>query len=248
MSLSTFSFVTLKPAHCSHVWQNLYFKGLFDSGEDLNISIKKNDERRIFNISSSNAGKALMIKKISKSIRGGSLKFSGRYEGNNNDNFFDANLSLKNFAIRKKSKLATFIKVIRIFDIKKQLDGDTEDFEYAEIKIKKNEKIYEITESKAYGGLMALSANGLVDKNNNKVDIKGLVAPTYALDSWVGQIPLFGTLLTGIEGGGVVAANYSVKGTVEDPKYFVNPLSMLTPGIFKEFWNVFELQKSQDIN
>ena len=231
-----------------NVWQSLYFKGLFDSGEDLNISLKNSGEGRIFNINSSNAGKALMIKKISKSIRGGSLKFSGRYESNENDNFFNANLSLKNFAIKKKSKLATFIKVIRIFDIKKQLDGDTEDFEYAEIKIKKKEKIYEITDAKAYGGLMALSANGSVNKNNDKVDIKGLVAPTYALDSWVGQIPLFGTLLTGIEGGGVIAANYSVKGMVDDPKYFVNPLSMLTPGIFKEFWSVFELQKSQDIN
>ena len=189
-----------------------------------------------------------MIKKISKSIRGGSLKFSGKYENNDNDDFFNSSLSLTNFAIKKKSKVATFIKVIRVFDIKKQLDGDTEDFEYAEMKIKKKEKIYEITEAKAYGGLMALSASGSVDKNNDKVDIKGLVAPTYALDSWVGKIPILGTLLTGIEGGGVIAADYSIKGTVENPKYFANPLSILTPGIFKEFWNVFELQKSQDIN
>ena len=116
------------------------------------------------------------------------------------------------------------------------------------MKIKKKEKIFEIIDAKAYGGLMALSANGVVDKNNDKVDIKGLVAPTYALDSWVGKIPLFGTILTGIEGGGVIAANYSVKGTVENPKYFVNPLSMLTPGIFKQFWSIFELQKPQEAN
>ena len=51
-------------------------------------------------------------------------------------------------------------------------------------------------------------------------------------------MPIIGNILTG--GEGVVAANYTVKGTVKEPKYFVNPLSILTPGIFKEFWKIFE--------
>ena len=92
------------------------------------------------------------------------------------------------------------------------------------MKIKKRGKDYEIVDGKAYGGLMALTANGIVNKKYNSVDIKGLVAPTHALDSWVGKIPLLGTILTGLEGGGVVAANYSVKGTVAEPRYFVNPI------------------------
>ena len=53
--------------------------------------------------------------------------------------------------------------IARIFDIKKQLDGDTEDFEYAEMKIYKRNKVYEITDGKAYGGLMALTLNGTID-------------------------------------------------------------------------------------
>ena len=86
----------------------------------------------------------------------------------------------------------------------------------------------------------ALTAKGFINKENDSVNIEGLVAPTYAIDSWIGNIPIIGTIVTGIEGGGVFAANYSVKGTVKDPKYFVNPLSVLTPGLFKDFWKIFQ--------
>ena len=223
-----------------NVWQNLFFKGLFDTGEDLTINIDSIDNNRLLKINSSNAGKALKIRNISKSINGGRLKFEAIYNNLETDDYFEGNLSLTDFAIKKKSKLATFIKFIRIFDIKKQLDGDTEDFEYAEMQVKRNKKIYNIDNVKAYGGLMALTAKGFINKENDAVNIEGLVAPTYAIDSWIGNIPIIGAIVTGIEGGGVLAANYSVKGTVKDPKYFVNPLSVLTPGVFKDFWKIFQ--------
>ena len=223
-----------------NVWQNLFFKGLFDTGEDLTINIDSFDNSRLLKIQSSNAGKALKIKNISKSINGGRLRFEAIYNSLETDDYFDGKLSLTDFAIKKKSKLSTFIKFIRIFDIKKQLDGDTEDFEYAEMQVNRNKKVYNIDNGKVYGGLMALTAKGFINKENDLVNIEGLVAPTYAIDSWIGNIPIIGTIVTGIEGGGVFAANYSVKGTVKDPKYFVNPLSVLTPGLFKDFWKIFQ--------
>ena len=108
------------------------------------------------------------------------------------------------------------------------------------MQVNRNKKVYNIDNGKVYGGLMALTAKGFINKENDSVNIEGLVAPTYAIDSWIGNIPIIGTIVTGIEGGGVFAANYSVKGTVKDPKYFVNPLSVLTPGLFKDFWKIFQ--------
>ena len=116
------------------------------------------------------------------------------------------------------------------------------------MQITKKNNIYKIINGKAYGGLMALTAEGNIDKYKNDIDIKGIVAPTHGIDSWISNIPILGAIMTGIEGGGVVAANYSVKGSIKDPKYFVNPLSVLTPGIFKEFWKIFEVPQSKEIN
>jgi len=60
-----------------NVWKELSFKGLFETGEDLNINIKPADGKRYFEIDSTNSGKTLRIKKISKSINGGQLLFKG---------------------------------------------------------------------------------------------------------------------------------------------------------------------------
>ena len=93
---------------------------------------------------------------------------------------------------------------------------------------------------------MALTLGGHINKKNESVNIEGMVAPTHAIDSWIGNIPIVGSILTGFEGGSVVAANYSVKGTVKNPKYFVNPLSIFTPGVFKDFWKIFKPLENQE--
>ena len=73
------------------------------------------------------------------------------------------------------------------------------------------------------------------------VDIRGTVVPAYALNSVLGHIPVLGDLLTGGEkGGGVFAANYSMSGTIDEPKILVNPLSALTPGFLRKVFGVFE--------
>ena len=117
------------------------------------------------------------------------------------------------------------------------------------MEVKKRNKIFEIVNGKAYGGLMALNIDGMIDKNNNTVELKGMVAPIHEIDNWVSKIPIFGDILTGSDGtGSVVAANYSVTGTIKKPKYFVNPLSVLTPGIFKDFWKIFDIRKKSTTN
>ena len=70
--------------------------------------------------------------------------------------------------------------------------------------------------------------------------MKGTVVPAYLINSFFGQIPLLGELFTGgTKGGGVFAANYEMSGPVENPNVFVNPLSALAPGIFRNFFDIF---------
>ena len=41
------------------------------------------------------------------------------------------------------------------------------------------------------------------------------------------------------QGGGVFAADYTVRGPLADPKVSVNPLSALTPGFLRGVFNLF---------
>jgi hypothetical protein len=56
----------------------------------------------------------------------------------------------------------------------------------------------------------------------------------------LGNIPLLGTILTGPEGGGVFAANYRMRGAIDNPDVSVNPLSTLAPGILRNIFNIFD--------
>ena len=47
------------------------------------------------------------------------------------------------------------------------------------------------------------------------------------------MIPFFGELLGGKEGEGAIGFNYKLEGTRKSPLVFINPFSILTPGILR---------------
>ena len=58
----------------------------------------------------------------------------------------------------------------------------------------------------------------------------GTVVPAYFFNQLPGLIPVVGRLFSPEKGGGLFAAQYSVRGPLSDPKVGVNALSALTPG------------------
>ncbi len=72
------------------------------------------------------------------------------------------------------------------------------------------------------------------------IDVSGTVVPAYAINSALGHIPVLGEIFTGgKKGGGVFAVNYTMSGPTDDPQVNVNPLSALTPGIFRNVFDIF---------
>jgi hypothetical protein len=59
------------------------------------------------------------------------------------------------------------------------------------------------------------------------------VVPAYLFNSLLGHVPLIGKLLSPEKGGGMFAANYSLRGSLSDPSVSVKPLSALTPGFLR---------------
>jgi hypothetical protein len=58
--------------------------------------------------------------------------------------------------------------------------------------------------------------------------MQGVVSPIYLLNG-------IGAMFTR-RGEGVFGFNYTLRGTAEDPQIDVNPLSILTPGMFREIF------------
>lgn len=91
-----------------------------------------------------------------------------------------------------------------------------------------------IDDLQATGSSVGITADGAVSFGpDGEARLNGAVAPIYLLNSALGNAPIIGDILVGKKGEGVVAFSYTVGGNIANPTVVVNPLSALTPGIFR---------------
>ena len=60
--------------------------------------------------------------------------------------------------------------------------------------------------------------------------------PLYGLNSAFRAIPILGPVLGGRQGEGLVGITFAIKGKLDDPSVLVNPMSVMTPGIFRQIF------------
>jgi hypothetical protein len=87
------------------------------------------------------------------------------------------------------------------------------------------------------GPQLGATMRGTVDFKTQTVDLGGTYVPAYGLNAGVlGAIPVFGKVLTGRQGEGLIGITFTVQGKLDDPAVLVNPMSVLTPGIFRQIF------------
>ena len=64
------------------------------------------------------------------------------------------------------------------------------------------------------------------------------------MNSALGGIPIIGDLFVSREGEGVFAMTYSVRGSLEEARVAVNPLSGILPGVLRR---IFENPASEEV-
>jgi hypothetical protein len=90
-----------------------------------------------------------------------------------------------------------------------------------------------LDDATAKGTLLAVKLEGTVDENEGAIDIVGVISPAYALTGLLSSIPLIGSILSGGKDEGVLAMTFEVSGPIDAPKFRVNPLALLAPGILR---------------
>ncbi len=66
------------------------------------------------------------------------------------------------------------------------------------------------------------------------------MVPAYVLNSALGRIPFVGRIFSAEKGGGLFAATYTVRGSIETPTITVNPLAALAPGFLRNLFSIFD--------
>jgi len=91
-------------------------------------------------------------------------------------------------------------------------------------------------QSSAVGASLGLTMEGTYEFAKQKMDMRGVITPIYLLNGLLEQSKIFGGLFGRKKGEGLFGFTYTLKGNVDAPKVGVNPLSILTPGLFREIF------------
>lgn len=181
---------------------------------------------------SPNAGKLFQVLDVTKSIIGGELNIDLAAK----DAEFIGDVGLKNFSVLNASGAVNFLQAISLTGLLPLLSDQGLPFYALNTEVSGKDSLWALKDLKAYGPGLSMTFDGALDLDVNTIEGKGAASPTSILNNILVNIPLFGPLLTGTDGGGLVAVNYTVSGDIQDPETSSQPLSLLTPGILR---NIF---------
>lgn len=234
--ISKNSYFSLKGViNCVELCDFIYGEGSYN--EENNFIFKsdfKDGVRQIY-LESSNLGGILSVNKISDKIVGGRLRLNGYFD---EENSLNITIKIHDFYVKHKN---SFKKMVELGLLKKE-NIDQISFEQGEINLViKDNKDISLDESKFYGDLIGVTAEGTIDLKNDYLKIKGHVIPAYKLNNLfaVKDIPIIGKVLTGREQTGIISAKYDLTGSVTKPEFKLYPLSALLPNITRRLKDIF---------
>ena len=172
------------------------------------------------------------------SMRKGTLSAHATFPAAGTDPATDykGSLVLSNFNLVDQPFLARLFSVGSLLGPLGLLQGRGISFDKLEIPFSSRGKLVTISDGRGSGSAVGLSIEGTIDRRRNIVDLRGTLVPVYGLNSILGAVPILGDVLVSKKGEGILGVTYAVRGDLDQPQLLVNPLSMLTPGIFRRIF------------
>ncbi|WP_116599470.1 YhdP family protein [Primorskyibacter marinus] len=217
------------------------FRGTFTSGGGLNgrftaringgpdiagVVSPQRGGGSAYRIQSQEAGKVFAAAGLLKNVAGGEMDLTLRPTGQTGT--FDGILKVTNPRLRSGNALAALLDGISVVGLLDQMNGPGIYFTDVDAKFRLTPAQVILSQSSAVGPSMGLSLDGYYTLASKAMDFQGVISPIYILNG-------IGSLFTR-KGEGLIGFNFTIKGTSDTPQVGVNPLSILTPGMFREIF------------
>ena len=218
-------------------WREMLLEGLLPSGAPVSASLKPEtgDVRRL-SVTSADAGSVARVVGIYDNLVGGNLTLNATIHDDEPDHPMRGLAEVKNFHIVRAPALARMLSFISLFGMLDALSGEGIVFDQLFFPFTLTNEVVTTEGTRMSGTSLGLNFSGDLDLKTTVVDADGTLVPAYIINSLLGNIPIIGDIFTGGEGGGLVAANFTVEGPLRDPEVSVNPISILTPGFLRNLF------------
>ena len=177
-------------------------------------------------ITSDNAGAVMASAGIFDKGRGGTLDLTLLPRGP--EGHYNGKATFTRLRVQDAPALAGLLSAISVVGLLEQMAGEGLAFNNGEVQFILTPDAVEITQGSAVGASLGISFAGLYESASGRLDLQGVISPIYLVNA-VGQI-------FSRRGEGLFGFNYQLTGTATDPQVSVNPLSVFTPGMFREIF------------
>ncbi len=222
-------------------WQEANFNALVGDKKPITMSLSKvtpekgKPPYKKFEIHSGDAGSALKALGVYDNLREGRLEavlnISKEYSAFGMDGkgyILVENSFMKNAPVM--ARILSMVSLQQIISVGKGIA-----FDKIKIPLKMDDRVLIIKKGRLRGPNIGMRLAGFLDFKNNNMNLSGSLIPIRGVNTVVAAIPILGMIITGSQGA-LIAADFRVKGAIDEPDVSANPLSLVTPGILKDIW------------
>ncbi len=205
------------------------------SGKPLALRIRPARGGQEIVLTAGDGGGALRALGIVDRLRGGALSVRAlrrNAAGAGGNRPVSGVLQLENFRVERVPAILRFFSSIERRSVGRSLFLKRLEMNFA----LRGDRV-EIRNGRAYSNLVGVTGSGRIDQAKRTVALRGTFVPLYAVNSVFGRVPLIGDFLVGEKGSGLLAARFTVSGSLDRPKFNVNPVSLLTPGAIRRLFD-----------
>ncbi len=179
-----------------------------------------------FRIRSSDAGGVLRAAGVFRSSRGGEMTLT--LAPHPSEGVYDGKLEIERIRTSSAPALLELLGAISVVGLLEQVEEEGILFQTVEARFRLTPHEVIISKGSAVGSSLGISMDGTYRLGSGEMDLAGVLSPLYILNS-------IGQLFTR-RGEGLIGFTYTLRGTPEEPKVSVNPLSIFTPAMFRELF------------
>ncbi|NEY88937.1 YhdP family protein [Tabrizicola oligotrophica] len=202
------------------------FTAAMNGGPAVNGTVVPSRHGTAVRLQSQDGGATIAAAGLFASARGGDLDMT--LTPRETPGHYDGRLTIANVRVRNANVLAELLNAISVVGLLEQLNGQGLVFNAVEGDFLLTPDFVDLRRGSATGASLGVSMAGLYTSATGQLAMQGVISPVYLLNG-------IGAILTK-RGEGVFGFNYTLEGTADTPEVGVNPLSILTPGMFRELF------------
>ena len=202
------------------------FEGSINGAAPVAGQLVPQGGRSAIRLTSGDAGRVFAAAGLLKQVRDGKMELVLQPVGTGGA--FDGKLRVVDIRVKDAPAIAALLNAISVVGLVNELTGEGILFSEITADFRLSPDQITLREASAVGASMGLSMDGVYVPDTGRMQMQGVISPVYLLNA-------IGSVLTR-KGEGLIGFNYSITGTAKQPEVYVNPLTALAPGMFRNLF------------